>query len=275
MVDRELSDLDRRVIEILREDGIDSLYPPQKEAIPLALAGEDLVLSVPTAGGKSLVAYLGIVNKLLKEGGKALYIVPLKALAREKYEDLLKFRKLGLKVAISTGDLTRSDPKLARYDIIVCTSEKADSLIRHGSRWLSSISIVVADEIHLLNDPGRGPTLEVVISRLKKINPNMQVIALSATIRNAEDIAGWLNARLIKSEWRPVKLKEGVYYRGVIEFSDGSVKDVGTKPDPISALVSDCLEDGGQVLIFVNTRKSSASLAKKLRSIVKKHLKEE
>lgn len=275
MIDRELSDLDRRVIEILREDGIDSLYPPQKEAIPLALAGEDLVLSVPTAGGKSLVAYLGIVNKLLKEGGKALYIVPLKALAREKYEDLLKFRKLGLKVAISTGDLTRSDPKLARYDIIVCTSEKADSLIRHGSRWLSSISIVVADEIHLLNDPGRGPTLEVVISRLKKINPNMQVIALSATIRNAEDIAGWLNARLIKSEWRPVKLKEGVYYRGVIEFSDGSVKDVGTKPDPISALVSDCLEDGGQVLIFVNTRKSSASLAKKLRSIVKKHLKEE
>ena len=275
MLKQELPNLDEKIIDVLEDEGISSLYPPQKEAIPLALSGEDLVLSVPTAGGKSLVAYLGIVNKLLREGGKALYIVPLKALATEKYEDLLKFKKLGLKIAISTGDLTRSDPRLARYDVIVCTSEKADSLIRHGSRWLSKISIAVVDEIHLLNDVGRGPTLEIVISRLKKINPDMQIIALSATIKNADEIAGWLNARLIKSEWRPVKLKEGIYYRGVIEFSDGTFKEVGTKPDPVSALVKDCLEDGGQVLIFVNTRKSSVNLAKKLGSVVKDCLIEE
>ena len=78
-----------------------------------------MVLSIPTASGKSLVAYLGIVNRLIHEGGKALYVVPLKALAREKYEELKLFEKLGLKVGISTGDLDDSDPRLARFDIIV------------------------------------------------------------------------------------------------------------------------------------------------------------
>ena len=275
MLEKYLEGLDERVIEILKDEGIEDLYPPQKEAIPLVLSGEDLVMAVPTASGKSLVAYLGIVKKILEEGGKALYIVPLKALAREKYEDLLRFRRLGLKVAISTGDLTRSDPRLARYDIIVCTSEKADSLIRHGSRWLTDISVVVADEIHLLNDPGRGPTLEIVLSILKKMNPDLQIIALSATIKNAEDIANWLHAKLVKSEWRPVKLKEGVYYKGSIEFSDGSTKVIDAKPDPITSLVRDCLEEDGQVLVFVNTRKSTSSLAKKLRTITKEYLSRE
>lgn len=275
MLKNELKGVDQRVISILEEEGIDSLYPPQRDALPYCLEGKDLVLSVPTAAGKSLVAYLGIIHKLLNEGGKALYIVPLKALAREKYEELLKFKKLGFKIGLSTGDLTRSDPRLARYDIIVCTSEKADSLIRHQASWLWKVKILVVDEIHLLNDPGRGPTLEVVISRLKRINPDLQIIALSATIRNAEDIANWLQAELIESDWRPVKLREGVYYRGVIEFSDGSIKSVGTKPDAIQALVKDCLDDKGQVLIFVNTRKSSQSLAMKLRDMVKNYLDDE
>ena len=275
MLKNEVRGIDQRILGILEEDGIESFYPPQREALPLCLEGKHLVLSVPTAAGKSLVAYIGIVQKLLREGGKALYIVPLKALAREKYEELSRFKKVGLKVGISTGDLTRSDPRLARYDIIVCTSEKADSLIRHQASWLWKVNILVVDEIHLLNDPGRGPTLEVVISRMRRINPDLQIIALSATIRNAEDIANWLDAELVKSDWRPVKLKEGVYYRGIIEFSDGSIKSVGTKPDPIQALVKDCLEDGGQVLIFVNTRKSSQSLALKLRDLVKNYTENE
>ncbi|RLF52084.1 MAG: hypothetical protein DRN19_01615, partial [Thermoplasmata archaeon] len=275
MLKNEVKGIDRRILEILEEDGIESFYPPQREALSPCLQGKHLVLSVPTAAGKSLVAYIGIVQKLLREGGKALYIVPLKALAREKYEELSRFKKIGLKVGISTGDLTRSDPRLARYDIIVCTSEKADSLIRHQASWLWKVNILVVDEIHLLNDPGRGPTLEVVISRMRRINPDLQIIALSATIRNAEDIANWLDAELVKSDWRPVKLKEGVYYRGIIEFSDGSIKSVGTKPDPIQALVRDCLEDGGQVLIFVNTRKSSQSLALKLRDLARNYIENE
>jgi len=265
------------VYSIFREWGVEEFYPPQAEAIPWALKGENLVLSIPTAAGKSLVAYIAILNKLLKEGGKALYVVPLRALAREKYEELQSFKRIGFKVALSTGDLDETDPRLGKYDIIVCTSEKADSLLRHGAHWLKEVKVLIVDEIHLINDPTRGPTLEIVIARLKLMNKNIQVVALSATIKNADELAKWLNAKLVKSDWRPVPLREGVCYDSIVEFTDGTKKIllVDTKKGMIPALVVDSLNEGGQVLVFVNTRRSTVALAKKLANEVKKLLSEE
>ena len=265
------------VLSIFKEWGIEEFYPPQAEAIPLALDGKNLVLSIPTAAGKSLVAYIAILHKLLKEGGKALYVVPLKALAREKYEELQSFKKIGFKIALSTGDLDESDPRLGRYDIIVCTSEKADSLLRHGASWLKEVKVLVVDEIHLINDSTRGPTLEIVIARLRLMNRDIQIVALSATIKNADELAKWLNAELVKSNWRPVPLKEGVCYNGLIEFTDGTKKIllVDTKKGVIPALVIDSITEGGQVLVFVNTRRSTVALAKKLANEIKKLLNEE
>ena len=97
--------LNKEIIDVLKEHEISELYPPQAEALPYVLKGENMVLSIPTASGKSLVAYLTIVNRLIHEEGKALYVVPLKALAREKYEELKLFERLGLKVGISTSIL--------------------------------------------------------------------------------------------------------------------------------------------------------------------------
>jgi helicase len=257
--------LKQEIVEILKEHGIKKLYPPQKKAIVHVLAGKNTILSVPTASGKSLIAYLGIVNKLLNEGGKALYIVPLKALAHEKYEELLLFQQLGLKVGISTGDLDDSNPHLARFDIIVCTSEKADSLLRHKVSWVDKIKVLVVDEIHLINDPDRGPTLEVIISHFKSLNPNTQIIALSATIKNAIDLSIWLNAQLVQSDWRPVKLREGVCYKSRIKFNDGTIKSLEiTDKKTIEELVTDSISNGGQVLVFVNSRRSTVSLSGKL-----------
>ena len=184
--------VDEEIIKIFREQGISDLYPPQAEALPSALSGKNVVLSVPTASGKSLVAYLTILDAAIR-GKKSMYIVPLRALASEKWEDLQPFKKLGIKVGISTGDLDSKGSHLARNDIVVCTSEKADSLLRHGAGWLNEVEVVVADEIHLINDSSRGPTLEVVLSKLRMMNPEIQVIALSATIQNAEEIAEWLD----------------------------------------------------------------------------------
>ncbi|MCD6571691.1 MAG: DEAD/DEAH box helicase [Thermoplasmata archaeon] len=265
------------VLSIFKEWGIEEFYPPQAEAIPFALKGENLVLSIPTAAGKSLVAYIAILHKLLREGGKALYVVPLRALAREKYEELLFFRKIGFKIALSTGDLDESDPRLGKYDIIVCTSEKADSLLRHGASWLKNVKVLIVDEIHLINDPTRGPTLEIVVARLRLMNKDLQIIGLSATIKNADELAKWLNAKLVKSDWRPVPLKEGVGYDNVIEFTDGTKKVllVDTKKGIIPALVMDSINEGGQVLVFVNTRRSTVALAKKLANEVKKLLSDE
>ncbi len=262
-------DIDKRVIDILKAQGFEAFYPPQAEAMPYALAGENLVLAIPTASGKSLVAYLAVLKSVLEMGGKALYIVPLRALASEKFEDLQAFKELGVKVIISTGDLDSTDPKLENFDIIVATSEKADSLLRHKSKWLENLSVIVADEVHLINDPSRGPTLEVILARFKQINPTAQIIALSATIQNSEEIAAWLNARHITSNWRPVELQEGVYLDGEIEFKDESIKVLNGGADPLHTLVHDVVNEGGQALIFVNTRRSTESLAKNLMSCVR------
>jgi len=265
--------LKQEIIEILKEHGINKLYPPQEKALPFVLDGKNTVLSIPTASGKSLIAYLGIVNKLLNEGGKALYIVPLKALAHEKYEELLLFEKLGFKVGISTGDLDDSDPHLSRFDIIVCTSEKADSLLRHKVSWVDKIKVLVVDEIHLINDPDRGPTLEVIISHFKSLNPNTQIIALSATIKNATELSIWLDAQLVQSDWRPVKLREGVCYKSSIKFDDGKILDFDdSDKKTLEKLVTDSISNGGQVLVFVNSRRSTSSLAGKLGLEVEKIL---
>ena len=265
---------DSKIIDILQDHGIYKLYPPQGEALPYALDGKNIVLSVPTAGGKSLVAYLTIMHRLSSHrNGKALYVVPLRALAREKYEELKLFEKLGFRIGISTGDLHESNPHLSRYDVIVCTSEKADSLLRHGVNWLSRIVVLVVDEIHLIHDPTRGPTLEVIISRFKALNPRTQIVALSATIKNASELADWLDGKLISSDWRPVPLKEGVFYRDHIMFDDGSVRKIeNTQRNAVEKLVEESILDGGQVLVFVNTRRSTVSLAKTLSNIVENSL---
>jgi len=258
------------VAGILRERGIEELYPPQERAVPVALEGRNLVLAVPTASGKSLVAYLAALKHILEGGGKVLYIVPLKALAGEKYEDLQAFSPLGVRTVVSVGDYDSADPRLEEFDIIVATSEKADSLLRHRPDWLQSISLVIADEVHLLHDPSRGPTLEVTLTRLRNLNPGVQVIALSATIKNSEELARWLGAEHISSDWRPVPLKEGVYLDGRIWFTDNTSREIGAAGDPVWALIKDVVEEGGQCLVFVNRRRSTESLAMKYAPYMKK-----
>ncbi len=258
----ELS-LPEGVAEILAREGIEDLYPPQQRAVPAALEGKNLVVAVPTASGKSLIAYLAALKHALERGGKVLYIVPLKALATEKLEDLERFGELGMRVALSVGDYDTPDPRLEDFDVIVATSEKADSLLRHRSGWLSRISLVVADEIHLIHDPGRGPTLEVTLAKFRKFNPRLQVIALSATIKNASALAEWLDAELVDDDWRPVKLKEGIYLEGRIHFTDNTSREIERVQDPVWSLIRDVVQEGGQCLVFVNTRRSTESLATK------------
>ena len=255
--------IDPKIVDALLKNGYENLHPPQADAIPLALTGVNLVAAMPTASGKSLVGFIPALDAVVSKGGKVLYIVPLKALASEKRDDLDKFSELGMKVMMSSGDLDSDDGRLSDADVIVATSEKADSMVRHGSKWMDDVRLVIADEIHLIHDPGRGPTLEVVLTKLMRRNPDMQIIALSATISNAGDLARWLNAELVTSDWRPIPLREGVYYNGEICFEDCSCTEVPSAKDEIWALMEQTLRDGGQCMIFVNTRRSTESLAVK------------
>ncbi len=259
-----------QVKEILINQGIVELFPPQEETILAGvLDGKNIVLASPTASGKTLIAELCALKHVLEKNGKVIYLSPLRALASEKFEEFRKYSSIrkpdGRKVSvgISTGDFDTADTWLERYDIIITTNEKADSLLRHRAKWMDDISLVVADEIHLLNDAGRGPTLEVVLARLLQVNPDIQVLALSATINNVDEIASWLKAGYVVTEWRPVSLKEGVILNEEIQYKDGDARKIEKKTRyPTVNLVLNTLKTGGQALVFASTRKNSVSAAK-------------
>ena len=262
------------VKDVLEALGISELFPPQEDTIKAgALEGQNIVLASPTASGKTLVAELCALKNVLDKHGKVIYLSPLRALASEKYEEFQKYTSIrkddGRKVSvgISTGDFDAADNWLERYDIIITTNEKADSLLRHRAKWLDSISLVIADEIHLLNEAERGPTLEIVLARLIQVNPHIQILALSATINNVDEIAGWLNAKYIVTDWRPINLKEGVILLDEIQYKDGGSKKIELKTrQTVVNLVLNTLKDGGQVLIFSSTRRNAVSAAKTVAS---------
>jgi len=265
---------------LLEGQGLSTLYPPQEEAIKTGvLEGKNFVLASPTASGKTLVAELCALKHVIEKGGKVLYLAPLRALASEKFEEfkayttLTKSDKKKIRVAISTGDFDSNDSWLGRYDIIVVTNEKCDSLLRHRSDWIDSVTLVVADEVHLLNDMDRGPTLEVTLSRLMEVNPGIQILALSATIRNASEIAEWLKAESVTTDWRPVKLVEGVYYNGECQFNDGSaIKVEGSDANPVVNLAAQITRKGGQALVFAETRARAVTYARNSAHVISRLL---
>jgi helicase len=263
----------------LREQGIDSLYPPQAEAVECGVTqGENLVAAVPTASGKTLVATLAMLSGISggpddeqlpgepADGGKALYIVPLRALASEKEAEFVEFEAHGLDVGVSTGNYESDGGWLAGKDVIVATSEKVDSLVRNDAPWLDDLSCVVADEVHLVDDGERGPTLEVTLAKLRSLNPALQLVALSATIGNAEELADWLDAALVDSTWRPIELRKGVHYGDALHLEDGSQQrvPVNSSEDQPAAVVRDTLEDDGSSLVFVNSRRNAEAAARRL-----------
>lgn len=250
-------------VEILKESGIQELFPPQEQSLPYIFNRENLILAVPTAAGKTLVAEIAMICEILR-GGKCLYITPLRALASEKFENFRKWEKIGIQVGIATGDYESIDAHLASSDIVVTTAEKADSLLRNRSFWLRDVTCLVVDEIHLLDSDDRGHVLEVFITKMKKMKPELWILGLSATVPNVAEIAEWLNAKFVQSNWRPVPLFYGIFCDNTLEmFKDG----VTTKRAKFEDIVEECVLKGEGVLIFESTRKNAESLALKLSDI--------
>ena len=204
---------------------------------------------------------------------KAIYIVPLRALAYEKYRVFSKYKNLGMKVALSVGDYDSKDIWLANQDLIIVTVEKLDSLLRHNPDWIRGVGLIIADEIHLLNDEGRGPTLEVVLTKLKR-ETKAQILGLSATINNAGDIAEWLNAELVRSDYRPVKLYEGVYDSEKVKFLEKKDMYIGNRENGEILLAEQTVAKGKQALIFLSSRRNAEKTAEETGRFVKKFLTE-
>jgi len=204
---------------IIEKEKISELRPAQEKAINAGLLEwKNLLVCTPTASGKTLVAELAAMNSIIKGIGKAIYIVPLKALATEKYKEFRRKYEHLAKIIISIGDKDSADSYISKYDLIITTSEKLDSLIRHKCPWLKDVKVIIVDEIHLINDAGRGPTVEILITLLRQLLKDVQLIGLSATIGNPKELAKWLNAKLVEDSWRPVELHKGIYLDGKVEF---------------------------------------------------------
>lgn len=211
--------INKDLYKVLEEFKIDDLRPCQEKSINAGLLEyKNQLVCTPTASGKTLIAEIAALQHITSGKGKAIYIVPLKALATEKFKSFKERYGHLVKVGMSIGDIDSVDSYLGNFDFIICTAEKFDSLLRHHTPWLKYISCLIVDEIHLLNDPGRGPTVEIILTLIKHLIKNIQIIGLSATIGNPEKLAEWLEADLVEDDWRPTRLKHGIYHDGSIEF---------------------------------------------------------
>ena len=275
----EKLDLPESATEFLMSEGFEKLYPPQAESVKAGLLkGKSILVSAPTASGKTLIAMLAMLSFISKNKGKIIYLSPLRALAAEKFSEFKKLEKISLgqkiKVGISTGDFDGLEKNLEKNNILILTNEKMDSIIRHGAEWVDEIGLVVTDEIHLIGDESRGPTLEMVLTQLKRLETRPQMVGLSATITNSEEISDWLECKLVKNDWRPVPLSEGVCDAGEVTMNDGTTFEVARslRGTPVDLGVQS-VQGGGQSLVFAETRARSKSLATKAADAISQILK--
>ena len=329
----------------LASKGFVELYPPQAAAVDAGLFdGGSLLVSAPTASGKTLVAMLAIISHMSRRRGRIVYLSPLRALAAEKHAEFTELCDVvmsggvhddndndndgstdahttkkkpalrPLKIARATGEMrgsayaSTSAARVGDADLIVATNESMDAAMRRNHAWTEEVGLVIADEIHLIGDSTRGPTLEMILTRLKmrgkksgggsnddddddgNNNDNnddhlpLQIVGLSATVSNDYEMARWLGCMLVKSQWRPVPLAEGVCdAQGHVLMGDGQTFDVGVGTEGMAARlgvhavsesgdsanngVNDAgigtkkIKRGGQSLVFAATRTSSRATA--------------
>ena len=271
--------------ELLKSLKYDSLYPPQELALSKGVMnGNNVLVTTPTSSGKTLIGLMGMIN-ILNKGKKVVYLTPLKALATEKFNefkvitDLSCFRNRRVNIGISTGDYDSSGSELVDKDVIILTNEKMDSILRHDPNWIYDVGLFIIDEIHLLTERERGPTLEIILTKIKLMPQKPQIIGISATISNSDEVAEWLTCEPIQSNWRPTELIEGVYNYGKVTMNDGTnydIDNIGIFDNSTSGITSLAMDsitnDGGQSLVFAETRKRTVSLAKKTSEIVAKIL---
>jgi len=270
--------ISQSVIQKLNALRYKELTEVQEKAVKKGLfEGKSLVISAPTNTGKTFIAELAALVAS-RRGKKSFYLVPLKAIAEEKFEEFEeKYSQWGLRTAISTGERNEYDPNLMKYDLIIATYEKLNALLIKNPDLIREIGLVVVDELQMVGDEERGVDLEVLLTKCCKGDRSPQIIGLSATIPNAEELAEWLGAEIIKTNKREVELREGILYTGgnpfdfngyTIEHGDFFYKEfntgrVGTEKglriDTFSGLVDLSMKE--QLIVFENTRKKTERLA--------------
>jgi helicase len=246
----------------------DTLLPVQALSIENGLLkGQNQLVTSVTATGKTLIGEIAGVENILRKKGKMLYLVPLVALANQKYDQFTKrYSNIDIQTSIRVGSArikTSKTEKMNRAldsDIIVGTYEGIDYILRSGGAdLLGHVGTVVIDEVHIIEDPERGHRLDGVIARLKYIAPDAQFIYLSATIAEPTIRAKQLNAQLIEYEFRPVPLER--HFILCPEYSKNKIIAKLVKQE-----YSKTSSKGhkGQTIIFTNSRRNCHRISEAL-----------
>ena len=223
---------------------IEEFNPAQKAVIESGYLDDksNYIICIPTASGKTVLGVLPALKTILNKG-KAVYAAPLLSIQNEKVQEFKAFEKHGISVG--------KHPSSA--DLSVMVFESFDALTRFSWDTLRDVDTLIIDEFHMIGEYTRGPTLEAAITRAKIINPSMRIIALSATLRNIEEIEGWLEGKCVEHDYRPVPLNK--------EVLDGEMFNTKNKNDVIVKIVEKAMQDDSQALSFVSTRRFTESLA--------------
>lgn len=241
-------------MENLRDDIksiINSAYPYIKEFNPAQKAviesgyledKSNYIICIPTASGKTVLGVLPMLKTIL-DGGKAVYAAPLLSIQNEKVKEFKSFEEHGINVGRHP----------ASSDLSVMVFESFDALTRFSWNTLRDVDTLIIDEFHMIGEFTRGPTLESAITRAKIINSSMRIIALSATLRNIEEIEGWLEGKCVEHDYRPVPLHK--------EVLDAEMFNTKNKNDVIVKVLEKSIKDKSQALAFVSTRRFTESLA--------------
>ncbi|MDQ1257737.1 MAG: ATP-dependent helicase, partial [Candidatus Hydrogenedentes bacterium] len=208
------------ILGLWRERESEELLPLQELAVKRygLFGGGNLLVQAPTSSGKTFIGEMAAIQAALRRK-KVVYLVPLKALAEEKYREFKeKYTEYGLKVIVSTRDRREFDGDLehGNFSIAVVVYEKLSQLLVRRPERIEEIALIVADELELLSDPERGGMAEVLLTRI--LQTSARVIGLSAVIGEADRLAQWLRAELVVYERRPVELRYGVLHEGTFRY---------------------------------------------------------
>lgn len=263
------------VIKSWRKNLGEELLPLQALAVTKhgLLNGQSLIISAPTSSGKTFCGEMASVANLFKRK-KVIYLVPLKAIAEEKFSDFQeKYSELGIGVVISTKDRHEHDRKIARgdFDLAIMIYEKFNQLLIKNMDILSQVNLIIVDELQMIADPSRGPVLELALLKIRTSRYRPQILGLSAVLKDVDELSSWLGCKLLLEKSRPVELLQGILLDGNLFYKKHNSREEGTEElvnlgseeahQILFANVEKLVKDKEQGLVFLKSKLDSENCA--------------
>ena len=244
------------------------------------LVGRNLVVVAPTSSGKTMIGEVAAIAAATK-GGRAVFLLPLKALVNDKYDALRSVYGNELTVIRATGDHADQIDDLlgGHYDMALLTYEKFTALVLGQPHIMRGVDVVVVDEAQMITDESRGANLEFALTLLRRgygSTSPAQLIALSAVTGDTAGLERWLNADLLLTDRRPVPLIESIIdstgRRRSLDPDGTEVTEPAyvtpqygrgsqTSKPWIIGLVRRLVEEGKKVIVFRNWRTKTVATA--------------